>query len=91
MKKWFVLATGLILVATMVVHGMRSHAALPENQWFSTMTSITFCPAKTCYDPGDGTPVTVSWIGNGCKFGFSTCTPVSCYLSCRDLLSMGMF
>lgn len=90
MKKWLVIVCVMALFIPVIVHGVRAKAAQPGGQWFSTMSGFFFC-SKQCYDPADGSPVIVNWTGHTCSFGFSTCEPLTCTISCRDLLRMGMY
>lgn len=62
-----------------------------ETQWFSTEYYGPMC-IRTCFDPGDGSQVIVSYQEVTCEADwFGTCTTLPCGLSCRDLLRMGFY
>ena len=79
-----------LTVIMVLVCWLPAKALLPEWQFFSTVTGYGPC-SKVCYDPGDGAPTLVTWNWTTCGFGFSGCAVVSCSLSCRQLLQLGLY
>lgn len=67
-----------------------SFALQPTTQWFQSEVGEFPC-ANVCFDPESGNMVIVPWWGTQCDWGFSTCKPVDCNLSCRDLLRLGLY
>lgn len=66
------------------------YAMLPSTQWLSTEVRDFPC-ANFCFDPESGYLKQVTWWGSECDWGLSTCRPLDCNLSCRDLIRLGIF
>ena len=86
MKKRVAMALFLVMTGMVGV----SQAALPDNQWFSELVETWECE-RICFDPATGEQIEVGWRARVCEFGWSTCRPLSCNISCRELLRMGWY
>ena len=62
-----------------------SYGAQPQVQMFSTEDMHLSCN-KTCTDPDSGVTIVYGWGGSTCKFGLDLCLPLTCNITCRDLI-----